>query len=304
MRSSYSYGSHESSPLTKTHVRRRNVQAPLLSFLLPLAVFAGVAALLSFQIRCAAPWFAWFGVFLVAALVGVCAYLAGVATWKRLHGLTDKEPTWYIFLTFMMLAAWLMAVIVGDMNFWASIRPWCDLQNLSSYGGVDASASSGDEYADASRIVFKPGTRLDMASAYGFKNKDQYCVAPIVTGNATGEAQHDFWAVGLNCCGGPDHTIKFHCGAYDDATARGGLRLTTEEQRAFYRLAVQQVEANSGIKANRPVFFYWTKDPEREMDRYINDAVSFYGLGVAVCVAVQLCILCIAMMVFSKLGIA
>lgn len=60
------------------------------------------------------------------------------------------------------------------------------------------------------------------------------------------------------------HTSK--CGAVSDDHARSGIRLMYPEQLPFFKLAVEQSEAQFGIQAAaNPVFVYWVKDPVQEV---------------------------------------
>ncbi|CAK0889754.1 unnamed protein product [Prorocentrum cordatum] len=90
-----------------------------------------------------------------------------------------------------------------------------------------------------------------------FRNLDTYCVAPITMSNLPLQS-YDFWAVpvarwrGLSC-------------QYDNARARSGLRMMSDEQQPFFQLAVRQAEGDYQIKAQHPLFFYWTEDASELM---------------------------------------
>merc|ERR1719428_1211955 len=117
---------------------------------------------------------------------------------------------------------------------------------------------------------------LDMKKAMGFKNLDLYCVAPIVNGDNQ-LASYDFWAVGINCCSGV--SSDFRCGEFNNPHARSGLRLLRDDQRSFFRLAVQQAEAAYNLKAIHPLFFYWTDDPTSDMQSMLEEGYRFFFIG-------------------------
>ncbi|CAL1161933.1 unnamed protein product, partial [Cladocopium goreaui] len=124
-----------------------------------------------------------------------------------------------------------------------------------------------------------------VASKYGFD-------APLMS--------YDFWAVGVNCCGLSANS--FRCGEYSNPKAHAGLRLMSEDQRPFFRLAVQQAEAAYNIKANHPLFFYWMQDPVAEIMHYKTTGFAWALAAIAAHFAFNL--LCVggAAFAFSKLA--
>merc|ERR1719408_1104993 len=133
----------------------------------------------------------------------------------------------------------------------------------------------------------------------GFKNLEIYCVAPIVAGKEV-LPTYDFWAVGVNCCSG--NRADFHCGEFNNAHAGAGLRLMRDDQRSFYRLAVQQAEAAYNIRADHPLFFYWMQDPVAEVAAWMDEGYKWFLLGIFSHFLLQLVLVIIACLAFSKLG--
>jgi len=131
----------------------------------------------------------------------------------------------------------------------------------------------------------------------GFKNLETYCVAPIVIGDQP-LARYDFWAVGLNCCSG--NSGDFHCGEFSNPSAQAGLRLMNDDDRAFYRLAVQQAEATYTIEATHPIFFQWMQDPLSELASYQDDGMKLYFYSVFAFFGLQLFLVAFAVVFFSK----
>merc|ERR1719345_356910 len=154
---------------------------------------------------------------------------------------------------------------------------------------------------DGGQLMFTEGSKLDLSMSMGFKNLELYCVAPIVGGSDPKHiSSYDFWAVGMNCCSGSK--ADFHCGEFNNPRAAAGLRLMRDDQRAFFRLAVQQAEAAYNIKAAHPLFFYWMQDPVAEMNSYRDDGFKYYLLGIFTHFSFNLfCVVC-AVVGFSKIG--
>merc|ERR1740138_711037 len=141
----------------------------------------------------------------------------------------------------------------------------------------------------------------------GFRNDKVYCVAPIVSqyegaaGNSN-MSTYDFWAVGVNCCSGNQKKPDFHCGEFNNARAGAGLRLMRDDERPFFRLAVQQAEAMWRIRADHPLFFYWMHDPIAEVSSYYDEGVKYYLLGIFSHFLLQLFLVIVACLAFSKLN--
>jgi hypothetical protein len=275
--------------------RRMNLAAICVNIFLPWLLFCVVYWALSFSFHYQNPSAAWliFALGLVAVFIGMAlAYRA------RKPG-SGRDPMWYNFSWIAMLVAVLFAGILGDMNFWYNMQPFYDIENLNTYPNVNPAKEKGQQLMDAGRVYFTSGARLNNKYAMGFKNLDLYCVAPIVVGDEA-IASYDFWAVGLNCCSGV--ASDFRCGEFNNLHARSGLRLMRDDQRPFFRLAVQQAEAAYNIKATHPLFFYWMQDPVAEMNSYRDDGFKYYLLGIFTHFAFNLfCVVC-AVVGFSKIG--
>lgn len=209
----------------------------------------------------------------------------------------DEPPHWYTFATLAFFTAISLAVVVGDMNFWYHMEPFYDLMFLAPYPDVNPSRDLGQQFMDAGRLYFASDAQLDLKKAEGFRSADMYCVAPVSIPNAN-VANYDFWAVGVNCCNGGE----FKCGEYTNPRAHSGLRLMREDQRPFFRLAVQQAEAAYNIKAQHPVFFQWVEDPLVELNTYRNEGFRWFWVGnIAFFIFDLFCVLC-ASIGFSKIG--
>jgi hypothetical protein len=195
------------------------------------------------------------------------------------------HPFWYSFLFVASVVAWILATCLGDSVYSQDVVPYMDIQQLNIYPSVDPSVAKGQALMDGGRFTFVDGARLDLSKSMGFRSLDTYCVAPVSIGNQT-LASYDFWAVGTNCCSG--HGPDFACGEFNNVNAHSGLRLMHEDQRGYFRLAVQQAEATYNINANHPLFFYWLQDPQIEVQSYYDDGLSHTMLGIFGFFAAQL----------------
>mmetsp|Transcript_75233 Transcript_75233/g.213005 ORF Transcript_75233/g.213005 Transcript_75233/m.213005 type:complete len:318 (+) Transcript_75233:110-1063(+) len=280
--------------------KRMNIVPIAIALFVPVALFAGVFALMSFSLHYTQSTLTTIFVILCFLPVLWTGFYAAQQVRKRAIGV-GRESTWYIFLFISLLVAWSCGYIFGSTNYSSYTQPYYNVNNLMTYTSIDPSAYRGQQLMDAGRVVFTSDSVLNTNYFSGFRNAEMYCVAPIVTQvNGTYKKQdtYDFWAVGTECC----TSKSFLCGDYNNANAHGGLRLTSDSDRAFYRLAVQQAEAAFHIKAVHPLFFTWTQDPIGSTNDYLNDAIQYFITGVFIFFVVQLFTVACAVIVFSRLG--
>ncbi|CAE7761730.1 unnamed protein product, partial [Symbiodinium pilosum] len=267
-----------------------NALAVILNMLLPWTVFSAICWALSFSLHYKAPWAAW----------GSVALGIGIVAWSaRLAMRADASEKWHSFFTVATLVAVLMATACGEWNYRTYNSAVYDLNNMNAYPAVSPAGHKGQQMMDAGRVYFKEGTSLDLKKAMSFKNSDTYCVAPITFGQDQ-MPSYDYWAIGMNCCEG--QTPDFRCSEYNNAHARAGLRLMSDDERPFYRLAVQQAEAAYNIRAEHPMFFHWVQDPVALMSAWTDAATRFVMMS-SFCFFVLnfFCVSC-AVVVFSKMG--
>jgi len=243
----------------------------------------------------------------IVILCGVlCFGLLAVNAWRKQQSEGLQDPTWLIILFVTSLIAWFVGMASGNGIFTSCMKPFYEVNALNVYQSVDPSLYGGQQLMDAGTIVFTPNAELDFKHAMGFKNLDTYCVSPIVSPtsqvatNASEARSYDFWAVGLNCCSG--HAADFQCGEYNNPSAKSGLRLMRDDQRAYFRLAVQQAEAAYNIRAGHPIFLYWMQNPQTEINAYQDDGYKYFLLGVFSFFAYQLFIVVASTIIVSKAG--
>lgn len=280
-----------------------NAYAITLAFFIPWIIFCLSFALMSFHIHYQRPTLAWLLFGACAALVGFVGIAATIIFMRKRNGDYDHAPSWIIFMFITMALALMLGTSLGYMNFWTFMQPYYDLTNLSHYTGVNPATMRGQQLMDAGQVTFAEGAQLDLSKSMGFQNLDTYCVAPITFSNEGGSlplASYDFWAVGLDCCSG--NNADFHCGEFNNPNALSGLRLMNDNQRSFYRLAVQQAEAAYNVRATHPLFFYWMENPTNEVTAYKEDGYKYYFLGMVGHFFFQLAGVVTAVSCFSKMS--
>jgi uncharacterized membrane protein YidH (DUF202 family) len=289
--------------LLKIQRQRMNINAMFTSFFVPWVLFCIVYAITSFDLHYHRPFLCWLLVALAGVVVLVVCLAAALSMRRKMSSDMDREPSWLLFVAVTMVLAYVCAIVYGNLNFSSTMRMFFDLSHLNTYQAVNPATMRGQQMMDAGKVYFVNNSMLDLRKAMGFQNLDTYCVAPITVlqdDSAVPHTSYDFWAVGLGCCSGS--TADFHCGEYNRRGAAAGLRLMNDEQRDFYRLAVQQAEVAYNIKATHPLFFYWMADPASEMQSYNDEARRFYFIGMLAHFFFQLLCVTLATIAFSKMG--
>jgi len=169
------------------------------------------------------------------------------------------------------LVAVACSTVVGLISYEAAFTHYSFLKESNSYANVLATESAAG-YADAGKIVFADGTRVDTGRSVGYKDVETYCVAPIVDEMSTGSVE--FWAVGIDCCG-----VRggFQCDDVGTSRARSGAAV--HDTTGNLARAVRQAEAAFEIAAStKPLFVRWVVDPEKVQWNY-----RIEGLSILVC---------------------
>jgi hypothetical protein len=265
------------------------------NLIVPWLLFCGIFASMAFSIHYVSTGLAHGIVFAGYGLVILTFLLAHKV---RLH---NEDPKWYHFAGVAFFIAVTLGAILGDAVFHYYMKTFYDIENLNTYPSVNPLVEPGQQVMDVGRMYFTGGTHLDVQKTAAFKNSDVYCVTPITIGDDKDKLpSYDYWAVGMNCCSGEPG--DYHCGEYDNPNARAGLRLMRDDQRPFFRLAIQQAEAKYKIKAQHPVLLFWVQDPIAEMNAYHEDGFRVYILGMLIYFFVNAFFVLSAALGFSKLG--
>eukprot|EP00928_Gymnodinium_smaydae_P072094 TRINITY_DN55512_c0_g1_i1.p1 TRINITY_DN55512_c0_g1~~TRINITY_DN55512_c0_g1_i1.p1 ORF type:complete len:410 (+),score=73.06 TRINITY_DN55512_c0_g1_i1:112-1230(+) len=319
------------APFLRGNRRRMNALAVVLSLFVPWLVGVGCLWALSFKVRYAQPVLAYF---VVACCVAVVVYLGVYAWWytlqKKRRGIHD--PTWYIFAFLTSLLFLLLGCLTGNHIYQNYSSKSYMSAELNMYSNVNPTRLNGQMMMDAGMINFGTGTQLDFSKTMGFRDKNMFCVAPVVY-NGEAPQSYDFWIVGKDCCSGPPtagNARSYHCGAWNWPLNRSTVsRLMNDEDRAFYRLAVQQAEAAFNIQAVHPLFFTWpsgagsdfagdtrgsgaggsgglsvggSMSGSASVSVGLNIATGIFQIGVVIGFLIQLFLVVVASVAFSTLG--
>jgi len=294
----YGYGAAPKSHVAQKK-KRMNVIAILLSIVLPWLIFCAVYAARTFSTRYKQPTAAFAIVVGALIVVILCFGLAIRTVHRKRSGDPTYQPMWYIFLAFTALLAFILALVGGEWNWNTYMNHSVNIGHLNEYWYVDPARMRGQQMMDAGVVYFVNTTFLDLKLSMGFRNNGVYCVAPI-TSVPVPLASYDFWAIGKDCCS--SSAADFRCGQYNSQAVHAGMRLMTDSDRPFYRLAVQQAEGAYGIRAQHPLFFHWIMDPDAEKAKALLDGWKYYGMGMYAHFLLQLFLVITVSCCFAQCG--
>lgn len=151
-----------------------------------------------------------------------------------------------------------------------------------NYGNVLASSPAA-AYADAGKIHFADTSAVDSSRAVGYRDRQTFCVAPIIDAGSSQGSTVGFWAIGLDCCGARG---EFECGAASSDGSHGGLRVDPggilERSGENFLRAIEQAAAVYDLKIeDDPIMVRWVEDPTAEQTNALLSALGVLLLGTA-----------------------
>merc|ERR1719379_2113014 len=125
-----------------------NVMAMALSLFLPWFLYVFVYAIMSFSLHYRHPWLCYLLVwlaFLIPIVSGAVCLRQIMTRYLNPEDSQWREPTWLVFMFLSLLTSWVVAMILGDLNYWTNMQPYYDLSHLSQHRG----GSCADAWAAA-----------------------------------------------------------------------------------------------------------------------------------------------------------
>lgn len=288
------YGSANNLSKKTSEKKPMNIGLVVGCLAVPLLIFIVTYYTMSFSLR----YWASIGAYAVAAIMLLSALGLG--------GLAASGDRWFGLMSVLGIAGWIWAMAAANENFLINMQPYNDLQQLTVYKDVDPSKDLSNQYLDFGILGFVKQAELDPKLSMSFKNRDTYCVAPVKVSGAKTQT-YDYWAVGMNCCGSHHNFYNVHdfqCGGWNNPRheARSGVRVMRESNRAFYQLAASQAAAAYDIPVGaNPIFFEYVADPAASINALQDDGMHNFVRAIFNFFCLDLGVVVIAMIAFSKL---
>lgn len=196
-------------------------------------------------------------------------------------------------LTVTLFISVILSFLGGVRCYYEHAQPLRHLLTAREYKGVYPELP-GIGFPDAAYIEFAGNAKVDASKAVSYQTLDSglstFCVAPITTAASVG--RHDFWAIGVDCCG--SNGDKFECHDASEAGVKTGWVLAhkfgdslfsslgkyvsnAETRRDLFVKAIRKAEAIHGIATagDDAIFLRWTKSKK-------EDLVEAEGISVSV----------------------
>jgi len=271
---------------------KMNLLAIILNVIVPCGFFALCNYVSGFSLRYHQPVLA--NVIIIMAILAWLGLVA-LAVWARKN---EPNPVWYSFMAMMVGFALLFGIRCGRHIYEEYELKYLEIKDMKNYTNFDVSSNAGQNVIDGGIFEFASGNKLDLAQTWHFKEDTVYCVAPIVGSSAA--TSYDFWAVGQDCCS--NSGSDYRCGDAQNASASGAVRMLTEKDVKFYKLAVLQAETMYGILAAQPLFFEWSADPAALVASWKVHASSLFFKGLAAFFVFNLYSVGIGVCCYARIG--
>lgn len=235
------------------------------------------------------------------SIIKVFGYLAGqivVCAVFFMSAGRSPDLRWRIDLAKIALAFIFFGFLEGLYIFYQHEIYYYAYKDMPTYTNIAASQPPS-QFSDAGVIMFSADTAIDVTRAVGYKAADSQgktlCVAPIVDSTMGLTDPISFFAIGEDCC--PMRGDFFCDDAKDGSTRTGWLMLDpasianpalqgvltslrSDLERSGYDKAIEmQHAAFSTIPAEGNRLLRWTKDPEKHMEKYNDDATEVFVLA-------------------------
>jgi len=236
-----------------------------LPILLPSIVFLVVSCVIVFLFHTAQA--------VVWIMVVVCFLVSLLLMSVRKAPLRDG-PNFWLNLGFLCVLATLSATLTSVYNWQNHMARYWAYEGQRMYTNVLPSEPALS-HIDAGKIIFSSDAHLDLASYAEHKDGASFCVAPVVA--AARQAVVEYWATGVDCCGGGNFT----CGAIQGDAKGAGLVLLeagrfSSDNLASFRSAALKAGASHGTAPSQDALFVrWVEDAEEAQLAFWSEGVRF-----------------------------
>lgn len=200
----------------------------------------------------------------------------------------SRKTVAFLFIGVLCGVATVAASACGMYNYHENMFAYWSYLNNGVYTNVLPSYPAA-AHADAGKIFFSDGSRVDTTKAVGFKDGPVYCVAPVLDDVPIPVVQ--YWAVGQDCC---TQRGDFNCDDSWSPKAKSGVVILESNEwlpshRDLYMKSVLLAESTYDIvSAKEPVFVRWVAEPEIVQDDYWRSGVGFLVAEVCIYLLVSI----------------